>query len=437
MQASFLSPPWRPVASDQAHRAPNYGVGGWLWAFAAFIALSAGHASVRISDLARDSAMTYGEVLGMLSLDLVKFVDALLVFAVVRAVVVLTLLFTRHRLFRPVATASLVVAWPVEIVAYLCWPVAELRSMVVLDGFTWALGTALWTLYLQRSERVRVTFEHLVPVRDDKQKAESAFAVPVESSGRRLEAPSKVAGGEESTAMDQTACVAAEGVSLELPRTLQAATEPPSPHPEPRCVSMAPLQAPADPPLPSIPPEVLSPSPVQPAEQFWAQAFEELESGQRRTGLWARAFATHAGDLPATQAAYLRERAVQLQQEAQEVAAQAASALQAQQAADAAEALAQRTRIERLRQAFLDGKVLTAEQTSSLARGVTLFPDIATIHDSKWSDTVLHRCVRLNLMEEAELLEAAGAVVDAENAFGHWPYMVISKAELRMRGLPA
>lgn len=40
-------------------------------------------------------------------------------------------------------------------------------------------------------------------------------------------------------------------------------------------------------------------------------------------------------------------------------------------------------------------------------------------------------------MDEAKLLESAGAVVDAENAFGHWPYMVIGKAELRMRGLPA
>jgi hypothetical protein len=51
------------------------------------------------------------------------------------------------------------------------------------------------------------------------------------------------------------------------------------------------------------------------SEKLWAQALAELEGGNRRSGLWAKAFADAQGNEAAAKANYLRDRVCQLSEE--------------------------------------------------------------------------------------------------------------------------
>ena len=58
-----------------------------------------------------------------------------------------------------------------------------------------------------------------------------------------------------------------------------------------------------------------NPSNDTPEDQYWAQALAELESGGRKSGLWARSFAEAQGNESLAQANYLSLRARQLADE--------------------------------------------------------------------------------------------------------------------------
>lgn len=65
-----------------------------------------------------------------------------------------------------------------------------------------------------------------------------------------------------------------------------------------------------------------------PPEEIWAAALAEFESNARRPGLWARTFSESQGNEAAAKAAYLRQRAheIQTEHEAKVVAAEGATA---------------------------------------------------------------------------------------------------------------
>lgn len=81
--------------------------------------------------------------------------------------------------------------------------------------------------------------------------------------------------------------------------------------------------------------QILTPAPLtldmSTEEDFWATALNELETGQRRPGVWAKAFAECDGDETKSKVAYLKARVLQL--------TEAAKAMAAQQEADHLEAI--------------------------------------------------------------------------------------------------
>ena len=50
----------------------------------------------------------------------------------------------------------------------------------------------------------------------------------------------------------------------------------------------------------------------EPSEENWSRALIEFESGNRRTGVWAKAFSDARGDESEAKALYIRARAGQL-----------------------------------------------------------------------------------------------------------------------------
>lgn len=55
-----------------------------------------------------------------------------------------------------------------------------------------------------------------------------------------------------------------------------------------------------------------APTTTDPMEEFWAQAFQECDSPERKTGLWAKAFSDAGGDERVAKATYVRLRTMQL-----------------------------------------------------------------------------------------------------------------------------
>lgn len=83
----------------------------------------------------------------------------------IRAVIVLPiywLFFSKHSCFRPVSICLLLGVWPAIVLAGLYNPFPGLGSLLIQGFWEWGVPCAVWVTYLQRSKRVRVTFEHSV-----------------------------------------------------------------------------------------------------------------------------------------------------------------------------------------------------------------------------------------------------------------------------------
>jgi hypothetical protein len=79
---------------------------------------------------------------------------------------ILYLLFFKHKLFRPSANVYLLMAGPIQL-ASLWVEGVNLSSTLVGDSVmsflvAWPLSCAIWLTYLNRSKRVRLTYEGLV-----------------------------------------------------------------------------------------------------------------------------------------------------------------------------------------------------------------------------------------------------------------------------------
>lgn len=72
------------------------------------------------------------------------------------------LLFSKHRYFRAGTIMLLLGLWPTEALLGVWNPFHKLGVVLGESFVRWAVECAVWVTYLQRSERVRVTFEHMV-----------------------------------------------------------------------------------------------------------------------------------------------------------------------------------------------------------------------------------------------------------------------------------
>jgi hypothetical protein len=189
--------------------------------------------------------------------------------------VLVWLLFTKHHSFRFVASGIMLSYWPAQaLLAY--W-----TSAIQLPGVPGALGMvllpwlvhcAIWVAYLQRSHRVRVTFENTVL----------------------------------TTQVDA------------------ASPSPPPPPPQTRPTSTVGNTPPPFKPVPpSTKPTITTPMPVpsqqtitvseDAIEDVWAKALAEYQGSDRKPGLWAKSFAEADGNESLAQATYLKTRAAQLE----------------------------------------------------------------------------------------------------------------------------
>lgn len=157
---------WRTVSADDARNHALYGVRGWLLVFVAAWLLGALHAAAPMGAVAEMAGDTTATFMG-LKHPVASVVRWSFMVAVALAIIVGAMAYMKPRFFRVVATILLIASFPLDMAGLFLFPLpaefaagmgAELGKALL----GWIVSMCVWITYLQRSKRVRVTFEHKV-----------------------------------------------------------------------------------------------------------------------------------------------------------------------------------------------------------------------------------------------------------------------------------
>lgn len=373
-----MSTSWKVISPAEAATHPLYGVKNWLALFAFGILLVPLRELAELNRTAHDMGVTISQLLA-LDKAFSAYATFSLAFEFAMMVGVYWLLFTKHRRFRLVATSLLLASWPIFLAIALVTEATEAAGALGIGIFPWAISCAIWVTYLNRSRRVRVTFEHAIRVDLSAPQFGAFRTEPINASNDSRQTQSVPSMSSSNSLMSP-----AQPSSVEPARARLASDD----------------------------------------EQLWAIAIAEFDSDGRRSGLWAKSFAKSNGNEGQAKAAYLQERVQQLAQEAAtQAAAEASSRAQATQAA--------RELVTRLKQTFIAGTHLGPKDISCLAHASNADPSLAGLSERLKGETLLHVCARYGLQEEASILLRNGANANAGNGSGQKPFSLAEPGTLR------
>ena len=258
---------WRTVSAEEAVQHPLYGIKNWLAVFAFGVLLGPLRELGELTGEAGRAGLTLTQLLAA-DHPAIAFARSVFVLDSGILVIVYWALFTKSARFRVIASAMLLLWWPATALIAMATSINEAASPLAMALFTWAFSCAIWVTYLNRSKRVRVTFEHQVQER-------GASLVSTTALLQKDQTAASV-----SAATQQTDAAA---IRTEHHASVRVATS------SPKTASTA-----AD------------------EEERWASAFAEFKSDARRPGLWAKSFSEANGNESVAQATYLRVRVSEL-----------------------------------------------------------------------------------------------------------------------------
>lgn len=240
-----MSKAWITLPNAEARAHPLYGRGGWLALFAFMLVFGL---------IAGSILLVYFWSIEASGDRLIEFLKILAAVSVFSWLVILVLYGLKSRSFRVTAITLIMAPWPVLVALYI----PHLPQDLVLGGsIAWLIATVVWVTYLQKSTRVRVTFEQRILAGPFYPRTEPMAAwQPSDEAFTRI-TPTL---GDPGDAIDR----------------LQPAET------------------------------------TDPMEECWAQALMEYDGDRKKPGLWARAYAEAQGDEAVAKAHYLKYRAEQL-----------------------------------------------------------------------------------------------------------------------------
>lgn len=255
-----MSAKWQRISIEQARQHPLYGVKGWLAAFAVGNMLGLLKEIATLNAEALKVGFTAGQIFA-LDIPGISFIKMGLTVEFASVAIIYWFLFSKRRNFRAVATVVMLCTYPIIFLIGIGSHVDGIAGELVIGLFSWAISCAVWITYLQRSERVRVTFENCVRAGVTSQ----ANATEARNSSFT---PAVV---PPTIPTDRSNLVSAQVLKSQTGQSMHAANI---------VIQQAGFANDAPTPMP------LSSSTE---EDFWAAAMTEVETGQRRTGVWAKA----------------------------------------------------------------------------------------------------------------------------------------------------
>ncbi|MBI5316855.1 MAG: DUF2569 family protein [Nitrospirae bacterium] len=100
-------------------------------------------------------------------IPIIRALKVALLIDALAAITIYWLLFSKHQSFRPISVCILLSIWPAQALRGFLDPSPAVVDALALSFFTYVVNCAIWVTYLQRSKRVRVTFEHSVKTGQD------------------------------------------------------------------------------------------------------------------------------------------------------------------------------------------------------------------------------------------------------------------------------
>lgn len=266
---------WSPIAAEEAKAHPLYGIKYGLILLALFQILQPILSWGTLQTNLMDAQVSLSDFF-TLSPSAPVYVASLLITLVCTAVICWAM-FTKHPRFRHITSWTLVLSFPATLLAALIFPAPGVGRGIAQSLIGWLIFGSLWLVYVQRSQRVRVTFEHTV----------------------------KTAFTPEALSVTPTQSDKPETLSTDLPVLPLSVAKPVE-------LSLAAVTT------RDCAARAQAPSAAEPLKQqvneetLWAEALREFESADRKTGLWAKCYAQHQGQDAAAKATYLTERVEQL-----------------------------------------------------------------------------------------------------------------------------
>jgi hypothetical protein len=272
---------WTKVPIGEARKHRKYGIKNGLIILIIYLVLSPLAIWGSLNNQLWEARVTHSEFFSRS--DSAAMVVFQLLISLVMAGIVLWAMFTKQPKFRRIGTTVFASYFPVFFLLVLIFPNVAMGQAIAQGLIKWLIFGGLWVLYLQRSQRVRVTFEHTI----------------------KTPRPNPVGPTDEPT---QAPPQAASQIAIKMPTAL--ATEASSQALEPKNIPSSPTA------IHSTPVRTVSEEPqstVADEDEFlWSQALTELDGSDRKNGLWAQCYAAHNGHEPAARADYLKKRVGQL-----------------------------------------------------------------------------------------------------------------------------
>jgi hypothetical protein len=278
----FMAREWRKVSAEEAKSHPLYGVKNWLLVFALGVLLVPLKEFGSLKGEAHQLGMTLGQLFNA-DASFKAYVTLVLATEFAMVATIFGLMVSKSAHFR-IATSVIWVAFFPLITLFAFMTGIPGSGALVLSFFPWVISCLVWVTYLQRSKRVRVTFEHRVLALD-------------------------VGATQAASSMPEAAPMPAGGAQrISANSALSPASVSPTRHSSTKLVDASSTLLVAD--------ERATTNPkVEDEEDLWAQALDEFNGAGRKQGVWAKAFAQASGNESAAQAQYLSERFGQLSEE--------------------------------------------------------------------------------------------------------------------------
>ena len=275
---------WTKINQNEALKHPLYGVRGWLLVFAIGCCIGPLMSWGQVNSVALQNNITISQLLDVDAPE-VSFLKVVLYLELIWSGVVIFLLFTKNSSFRTFTVFSKLAFWPLLALCALNFGLAETGNSLARTFVPWIFSCAIWVTYLQRSERVRVTFERSVRTGRSNQVSDVTHAngceSPVSSSlpkGELEESKDPEPFLRDKNDPDLKSNLDVESGNLERRGKIGNFDRRDAGVPQPD------------------------------EDSIYAIVADELESGKTDKGLWTRLFADCSGDEKQTKVLYIKRR---------------------------------------------------------------------------------------------------------------------------------
>lgn len=280
---------WTRVPAAEAKKHPLYGVGGWLALFAygnlfGFL-LEVGRINVEASKM----GVSLGRFLNIDS-PLTRFLGVGLAIDALSMTIILWLFFSRHQSFRQVSSCILLILWPAEAIVASLVISPDLAYALAVNFVPYVFYCTVWVPYLQRSKRVRITFEHSVKAGRDN--AVSASLPPFSLK------PAITRESEQERQFNNTSTERREQASPSRTSKDMSSLQPTVKTTDPISILVKPSHNTAE----------------AHEDRLYAQIAQELDTNTVDKALWTKVYAQAGGDEKQTRVLYIKARFARLRE---------------------------------------------------------------------------------------------------------------------------